>query len=494
MTDHLQPSMERHDNAAIPAAAAIMVLAAALRMFHIDQPSLWNDELFSRYYAGLFGLEFLFGPGLRLEPTPPLYYLALDGWIRLFGDSAAALRSLSVVASIAAIPLIWKLGREFGDTRRALLGCLLFALSPIAIYFAQEARVYSLLLLPAAGVLLAVARFLRTGAVGDLAWYVFAATLGLYCHPTFAFLIGASALAVTWFLFRPTRRLVGWILANVVVGVFGLPELLAMASGASHGALAYIPALQLRNIASALSALVSGPVTDPIFPGFLLAATLLAALTTALWARLPARPEFTVVVVIPTLFVALVLLASLKQSMMIGRVLLWLSIPLSLALARGLLVPSRVRPVLAAVTAITLGVGLSFQIGFADSVKEPWRDVLGALRTDLVNGDLVVLGPSMNPVILLYYAPEVTHRRMWDDGGPKNIENDNIPDRLGILRVTLDEILAAIQAGQSVWLVANGVDQDALPAVLNRAPPPAQRVDRRCGRHPCVTVLGWGNK
>jgi hypothetical protein len=311
--------------------------------------------------------------------------------------------------------------------------------------------------------------------------------------------IGAAALAVGWFVTWPAtpgrgRALAAWFVANAAVGLAGLPDLLVMASGASQGALAYIPPLRLRNIASSLSALVSGPATDPVFPGFLLAAALLAALAGALWVRPPARREFTVTVLIPALFLALVLLASLKQSIMIGRVLCWMTIPLSLTLARALLVPSRVRPALAGLTGVTLAVGLTWQIGFADGAKEPWRDVLGDARAGLKQADLVVLGPSMDPVILTYYAPEVTRARMWDDGGPRNIENDIIPDRLGIPRMSLEGILAAIRAGKSVWLIANGVDQAELPTLLDRAPPPTRRVDRRCGRHPCVSVLAWGTR
>ena len=40
-------------------AVLLIVLAIGLRAYNIGHPSLWNDELFSRYYADLFGLKYL---------------------------------------------------------------------------------------------------------------------------------------------------------------------------------------------------------------------------------------------------------------------------------------------------------------------------------------------------------------------------------------------------------------------------------------------------
>ena len=476
----------------------VMALAVVLRVFHLDQLSLWNDELFSRYYSDLFDLGYLWGPGLRLEPTPPLYYTLLKAWIALFGDGAAALRSLSVVAGCAAVPLVYAIGREFAPPRQALLAALLFVLSPMAIYFSQETRVYALLVLPAGVVLLGVARFLRDPAfLAGLPAYGVAGVIGLYCHPTFWFLLASAAVVVLLCVLagevaRRGRAIAAWVAVNALVAFAGLPAALALAGGSSAGAMAWIPKLRARDVAVALSTLVSGVVTDPLTAGAPLAAALLLALAASLWVRPPAWRERVVVLVIPGLFLALVLAVSLDRMILLPRILVWMTVPLALALARGLCVASPVRPVLGALTVAVLAVGVTWQVGFAATAKEPWRDVLGAVAPSLAAADLVVLGPSSDPVVLAYYAPGVAGARLWDNGDPPTIESTAMRARLNVGWIGADAIVAAVAAGKSVWLVANYVDQPAVEGLLARTGPPVLRIDRPCGKYQCVSVLAWG--
>src|SRR3984957_18347953 len=87
------------------ALGLILILCVALRVHHLGSASLWSDEMFSRYYVDVFGLHYVLTDGLSREPTPPAYYLLLRGWMGLWGDSEAALRSLSAVASILCLPV-----------------------------------------------------------------------------------------------------------------------------------------------------------------------------------------------------------------------------------------------------------------------------------------------------------------------------------------------------------------------------------------------------
>src|SRR5580704_289863 len=160
----------------------IVIVGVALRVFHLTYLSLWNDELFSRFYYQT-GLAYMWTEGLRSESSPPLYYMALGAWIQVFGSGEAALRALSVAASSVAILLVYMLGKEILTRPQALLAAGLFALSATQIYFAQEARPYALLLMPVAGTLLACARYLR-GSAGawNLACYGTCSVLCIYTH------------------------------------------------------------------------------------------------------------------------------------------------------------------------------------------------------------------------------------------------------------------------------------------------------------------------
>ena len=78
---------------------------------------------------------------------PPLYFILLNFWINLFGTSEAALRSLSAIFGIISILLIYQVGTALFNRRVGLISGFLSAISYYHIYYSQEARDYSLLLL-----------------------------------------------------------------------------------------------------------------------------------------------------------------------------------------------------------------------------------------------------------------------------------------------------------------------------------------------------------
>ena len=82
---------------------------------------------------------------LLSDTSPPLYYLLLYGWTFIFGTSDVALRLFSTAWSLACLPLLAGIARRTGGTGSVLPACILFALSPLAVYYSTEGRMYSLL-------------------------------------------------------------------------------------------------------------------------------------------------------------------------------------------------------------------------------------------------------------------------------------------------------------------------------------------------------------
>jgi predicted membrane-bound mannosyltransferase len=64
----------------------IILLALALRVYHLGFQSLWIDESFTRLYSES-PLSYLWTTGFRSETNPPLYYTALHVWMLFFGAS-----------------------------------------------------------------------------------------------------------------------------------------------------------------------------------------------------------------------------------------------------------------------------------------------------------------------------------------------------------------------------------------------------------------------
>ena len=82
---------------------------------------------------------------LLSDTNPPLYYLLLYGWTLLFGTSDVALRLFSTTWSLACLPFFVAIARRTGGGGSVLPACILFALSPLAVYYSTEGRMYSLL-------------------------------------------------------------------------------------------------------------------------------------------------------------------------------------------------------------------------------------------------------------------------------------------------------------------------------------------------------------
>ncbi|WP_118182445.1 glycosyltransferase family 39 protein [Paraburkholderia phosphatilytica] len=507
------------DSLFVPIAIAIFAVAIFLRVFHLDYLSLWNDEIFSRYYYDLFGAKFLVTTGLTIEPTPPLYYFLLEPWMAAFGHSESAMRSLSVVASLIALPLVYAVARDLSNRAIALTAAALFAVSPMAVYFSQEARVYMFTVIPAALMLLGIARFLREARNGDLVLYAVGAIVALYSHATFTFMVAAcNAIVIAYLWLTPVaarepdagpRRAafsrmgatVRWLVANVVVGLAYLPLLVPMLSIGKHGTgLSWIPPLSFRDLLVAMSALVMGPITEMRFPGVELSGLLIAVVAVVLMLAIMPRRALAVVVGIPVLFVALVTIASLKQPILIPRILCWMTLPLAVVLAYAIVVPSKLRIVARLAALLAIGVGLYWQIALADGAKPPFREIFSETRAELTHADDVVLAPYASAVLLKYYGPPVIKNlQKWHDPAVTGIESNQMIEQFGIPLRTRQQVIDDIKSGKSVAMVVTSPDARFMPALMDNVPPPQRRVESTCNivpRHgvqppPCIAVYGW---
>jgi mannosyltransferase len=125
--------------------ACILVFAAYVRFAGLGDESFWMDEGYTMAYTGLPFTKMIAYIATR-DTHPPLYYILIKYW-RILGDSEAFLRFPSAVFGIAAVGYMWSLVKEHWGTVSATAASLLLATSEIAIWFSQENRMYSLVLL-----------------------------------------------------------------------------------------------------------------------------------------------------------------------------------------------------------------------------------------------------------------------------------------------------------------------------------------------------------
>ena len=185
----------------MPVAIVLGLLAVSLYL-RTDSlgESLWMDEGLSIGIASqpLFDIPSV----LRVDGSPPFYYMLLSVWMDVFGNGPAETQGLSVAIALVSIPGgLWAGWSLFG--RRAGLICAaLCAVNPFLTAYAQETRMYSLMLVLS---LLATAAFLHVfayGRRGYLPLFFVLLALMLYTHNWGLFLAAGlvCALVPCWYV------------------------------------------------------------------------------------------------------------------------------------------------------------------------------------------------------------------------------------------------------------------------------------------------------
>ncbi len=165
---------------------------------------------------------------------PPLYYLLVDGWLRINPFGEGILRWPSALFGTLLIPLLWALGRRLWSDKAGLLAALVGATSPLMVYYSQEARMYALLVMLVSLAALVVVRLLDRGTGKRWALLVAYALVGLaamYTHYFAGFALLALALYwghVWWRTGHDARRLGEFATVNGIILLGYLPWLPAM--------------------------------------------------------------------------------------------------------------------------------------------------------------------------------------------------------------------------------------------------------------------------
>lgn len=210
-----------------------LLLAFALRLYHLDFQSLEGDEGIS--------LQRSSQPwGQMMERMPiehvPGYFVLLYGWLRVAGEQDFALRYLSVWPSVLALALVYRWAASMGRPVTGLIAAVLLATNSFQIWYAQQARMYSWLLMTSLLASWSLWRMVnvptreKSEVKQSPAWavdllYVLATAATVYLH-YFGFLVplAHTVFMAIWTLtrgsWRVTRR---WALDGVLVVLLFLP-------------------------------------------------------------------------------------------------------------------------------------------------------------------------------------------------------------------------------------------------------------------------------
>jgi len=127
----------------------ITLLAAALRFYRLGDWSFWIDEIFTINHA----MAHFSTPELIVENIPParnwlpVSVMLTAQTINIWGISEWSVRLVSVFIGTISIPILYFPTRRMFNDRVALIAAFLLAIAPWHLYWSQNARFYSSLLL-----------------------------------------------------------------------------------------------------------------------------------------------------------------------------------------------------------------------------------------------------------------------------------------------------------------------------------------------------------
>jgi len=172
--------------------------------------SLWRDEAFSYLLAKKNIVDILYLTAKDFNP--PFYYLLLHFWMKLFGHSEISLRLLSLIFfwGIVYVTYLFFVNILKINFKRSFLYLSLFVLNPLLIFYAFEARMYTML---AFTVTLSFYFMIKK----NWRWYIFITVLGLYTHYFMIFVI-LSQLAIV-FLFEKRQPDFRKKIANILLSL-----------------------------------------------------------------------------------------------------------------------------------------------------------------------------------------------------------------------------------------------------------------------------------
>jgi mannosyltransferase len=211
--------------------AALLVLAAALRLSTLDLQSFWYDEAYTPVHVLHASFSATLRAMMHSENSPPLWYLI--EWVdyRVLGSGEFALRLPSALAGVATVPVAWAIGQELAGRRAAIIAAALLAVNPLFVWYSQEARAYGLFVLTASLALLFFLRAERNPTPRRMAAFAAAGVLALLSHYFAVFLLIPMAL---WLLpARATRRAA--LIAIGALALAGLALLPLISAQGGHG-------------------------------------------------------------------------------------------------------------------------------------------------------------------------------------------------------------------------------------------------------------------
>jgi 4-amino-4-deoxy-L-arabinose transferase-like glycosyltransferase len=212
----------------------ITLLGLMLRLYRLDEQSVWFDELNSLLIDSTAGFSAFMRHIRMVSPDHvPLYYVLMYLWGKYISLDPVTMRMVSIAFACATIPVVFLIGRRTFGVWAGLVAALCLALSPLNLFEAQAIRCNAMLTFLAA---LSILLTFHVGNTPRWRWILVHAALNtvmLFTHLTSATLIMMEYLFLVIYLgglararLAETRRVIrilaGWAALHVPAALYSV--------------------------------------------------------------------------------------------------------------------------------------------------------------------------------------------------------------------------------------------------------------------------------
>lgn len=357
----------------------------------------------------------------------PLYHLLLHFWQVAFGQTIETARLLSLLFFLATIPVVYLLARRVLSVNWSLFVTVLFSLSPFMNWYANEARMYTLLVLVATLSQLFFMRLIESKGRRGWLGYTLTAMVGIYAHYFFFF-----GLITQGIYFLATRKhfVKGTLLKFIAVaGLLALEFLpwflyfrsLGSASNTSPN-LQKPSSVDFFNVYSQFSFGFQGDFVNTLLASLWPLLVIAALLSVKNGQKISKKMAYILVAALAPVVVAFVVSLAVTP-FFVSRYMVACVPPLLIAAAW--FVSHYKKPLQLAVTGIAIvtlaGVSLNQYLSASTPVKEDFRSAARFIEANAKAHDVVVLSAPFTVYPFNYYydgKAKVATLPLWNRSVP----------------------------------------------------------------------------